>query len=316
MRRHRSRPPGGWRRAGQAARSWCRPLNRRSGTPARVPASMRLSWPRSQRSRTAASAPVGDSPRAERSQTSGIAGVPPPSYRDHSRRRHPRVRSQPMATLHIEHPITDFGTWKAAFDRFAELRERSGVRGHRILQPVDDAHYVVVDLDFQTTGEAEKFLDFLRTTVWSSPENAPALAGAPQTKILEPAGPAAEIAAAVIPAAGVAVTGVITVAKEGVGGERLSEQEPGEQARAEAEAAPVRRGETGVDVAGRGAVDLHLAHVGLDTLIDLVRAGGAGRDVAAGPAVRGRPVDVAHRHAVPRIEEARRAPVGLRLAGR
>ena len=23
-----------------------------------------------------------------------------------------------MATLHIEHPVTDFGTWKAAFDRF------------------------------------------------------------------------------------------------------------------------------------------------------------------------------------------------------
>jgi hypothetical protein len=95
-----------------------------------------------------------------------------------------------MATLHIEHPITDFGTWKAAFDRFAELRERSGVRGHRIQRPVDDAHYVVIDLDFQTTGEAERFLDFLRTAVWTSPENAPALAGAPQTKILEPAGTA------------------------------------------------------------------------------------------------------------------------------
>ena len=95
-----------------------------------------------------------------------------------------------MTTLHIEHPVTDFGTWKAAFDRFAELRDRSGVRGHRILRPVDDARYVVVDLDFQTVVEAEKFLDFLRTTVWSSPENAPALAGTPQTKILEPAGPA------------------------------------------------------------------------------------------------------------------------------
>ena len=78
-----------------------------------------------------------------------------------------------MATLHIEHPITDFGTWKAAFDRFAELREKAGVRGHGIQQPVDDAHYVVIDLDFQTPGEAEKFLDFLRTKVWTSPEKAP-----------------------------------------------------------------------------------------------------------------------------------------------
>jgi hypothetical protein len=91
-----------------------------------------------------------------------------------------------VATLHIEHPVTDFGTWQTAFDRFAEVREKSGVRGHRILRPVDDAHYVVIDLDFPTAGQAEKFLGFLRTTVWASAENAPALAGTPQARILEP----------------------------------------------------------------------------------------------------------------------------------
>jgi hypothetical protein len=95
-----------------------------------------------------------------------------------------------MATLHIEHPVTDFGTWQAAFDRFAQVRAESGVRGHRILRPVDDAHYVVADLDFATAAQAEKFLGFLQTKVWTSPDNAPALAGAPQAKILEPAGPA------------------------------------------------------------------------------------------------------------------------------
>jgi hypothetical protein len=95
-----------------------------------------------------------------------------------------------MATLHIEHPITDFGTWKAAFDRFAEAREKSGVRAHRILRPVDDARYVVVDLEFRTADEAEKFLEFLRATVWSSAQNAPALDGTPQARILEPAGTA------------------------------------------------------------------------------------------------------------------------------
>jgi hypothetical protein len=92
-----------------------------------------------------------------------------------------------MATLHIEHPITDFSTWKAAFDRFAEARAKSGVRGHRILRPVDDACYVVLDLDFQTVAEAEGFLDFLRTRVWTSTVDAPALAGIPQTRILQPA---------------------------------------------------------------------------------------------------------------------------------
>ena len=74
-----------------------------------------------------------------------------------------------------------------SFDRFAAVRERSGVRSHRVSRPVDDARYVVVDLDFQTVGEAEKFLDSLRTTVWNSAQNAPALAGIPQTRIFEPA---------------------------------------------------------------------------------------------------------------------------------
>ena len=91
-----------------------------------------------------------------------------------------------MATLHIEHSITDFGIWKAAFDRFAEARVKSGVRSYRILRPVDDPHYVVVDLDFETVGEAQRFLGFLQTNVWSSTQNAPALGGTPQTRILQP----------------------------------------------------------------------------------------------------------------------------------
>ena len=90
-----------------------------------------------------------------------------------------------MPTLQIEHSITDFDTWKAAFDRFAEVRERSGVRRHLVRRPVDDPAYVVIDLDFSTAAEAEAFRDFLQAKVWSSAENSPALIGTPQTKILE-----------------------------------------------------------------------------------------------------------------------------------
>ena len=91
-----------------------------------------------------------------------------------------------MSTLHIEHPISDFTTWKAAFDRFAGIRQQSGVRSHRIQRPMDDPRYIVVDLDFDDPAEAEAFLEFLQTKVWSSPENSPALAGDPRTAILEP----------------------------------------------------------------------------------------------------------------------------------
>ncbi len=92
-----------------------------------------------------------------------------------------------MATLHIEHRITDFETWSMAFNRFADVRRDAGVRGHRVQRPVDDPAYVVIDLDFDTPDEATAFLAFLRTKVWAIPGNAPALAGTPETMILEPA---------------------------------------------------------------------------------------------------------------------------------
>lgn len=90
-----------------------------------------------------------------------------------------------MHTLHIEHAVTDFDAWSTAFGRFAELRQQSGVRQQRVQRPVDDSAYVIIDLDFDTTSQAEGFLRFLQTKVWSSPGNAPALIGTPQTSILE-----------------------------------------------------------------------------------------------------------------------------------
>lgn len=89
-----------------------------------------------------------------------------------------------MPTLHIEHPISDFDTWSGAFSRFADARRQAGVRSHRVQRPIDDPNYVLVDLDFDTTEAAESFLGFLTTVVWANPENSPALAGTPRTRIL------------------------------------------------------------------------------------------------------------------------------------
>jgi hypothetical protein len=89
--------------------------------------------------------------------------------------------------LHIEHPITDLNVWLAAFDRLAMARVNAGVQAQRVLHPVDDPSYVVVDLDFTTTEEAQRFLAFLHDTVWSSSADSPALAGTPQTKLLQAA---------------------------------------------------------------------------------------------------------------------------------
>jgi hypothetical protein len=90
-----------------------------------------------------------------------------------------------MATLHIEHPITEFGVWSAAYDRFADRRRASGVTHERVSRPVGDERYVIIDLDFAENGQAESFLGFLETQIWSSAQNSPALAGKPRTAILD-----------------------------------------------------------------------------------------------------------------------------------
>lgn len=92
-----------------------------------------------------------------------------------------------MSTLLIEHPISDIATWRAAFDRFAPHRLRAGVLRERILQPVGDPHYVLVDLDFASVDEARRFQTFLETQVWADPASSPALAGTPRARVAVPA---------------------------------------------------------------------------------------------------------------------------------
>ena len=91
-----------------------------------------------------------------------------------------------MATLHIEHPITDLETWLGAFERFAEARASAGVKAQRVHQPVDDDRYIYVELDFETAERAESFKTFLETKIWSSREASPGLDGKPRARILEP----------------------------------------------------------------------------------------------------------------------------------
>ena len=87
-------------------------------------------------------------------------------------------------TLHIEHPISDLESWLSAFARFADARARAGVRAHRVRRPVDDEHYIYIELDFDTVEAAHAFKRFLETTVWTSADASPALAGKPIARVL------------------------------------------------------------------------------------------------------------------------------------
>jgi hypothetical protein len=89
-----------------------------------------------------------------------------------------------MATLHIEHPITDLQAWLGAFTGFEEARRKAGVRAQSVRQPVDDDKYIYITLDFDSVEEAAAFKGFLETRVWASAEASPALDGTPTARVL------------------------------------------------------------------------------------------------------------------------------------
>ena len=89
-----------------------------------------------------------------------------------------------MTILHVEHAISDFDVWKRAFDSDPVQREQSGVRRYRVFRPADDPNYIMLDLEFDSSSEAQSFRAALEG-LWGSGRAAPALVGSPQARILE-----------------------------------------------------------------------------------------------------------------------------------
>jgi hypothetical protein len=94
------------------------------------------------------------------------------------------TKGEIMPTVQFEHPIKDYAMWKAAFDRDPINRRSLGVRRHRVGRPLDDPNYVLGELEFDTTAQAQACCAALRE-LWGSPQAAPALAGTPQLRIIE-----------------------------------------------------------------------------------------------------------------------------------
>ncbi|MEO8193475.1 MAG: hypothetical protein ABI681_06460 [Gemmatimonadales bacterium] len=84
--------------------------------------------------------------------------------------------------LRIEHPVPDFGGWKKAFDSDPARRQASGVRRYRVIRPVDDSKFAIVDLEFESRAEADSFLGKLKG-LWSRVEGS--VMNSPQARIFE-----------------------------------------------------------------------------------------------------------------------------------
>jgi hypothetical protein len=87
-----------------------------------------------------------------------------------------------MFTVRIEHPVSDYETWKTAFDDDPIGRERSGVRRHTVLRSTDDPNHVLIDLEFGSRDEAEAMLVALRA-LWGRVEGE--VISDPRARILE-----------------------------------------------------------------------------------------------------------------------------------
>ena len=71
-----------------------------------------------------------------------------------------------MPLLRIEHRVPDYEGWKQAFDSDPADRKGSGVKRFSIMRSIDDPLHVMIDLEFDTAGEAEALLASMRQ-IWN-----------------------------------------------------------------------------------------------------------------------------------------------------
>jgi hypothetical protein len=73
-----------------------------------------------------------------------------------------------MPVVRIEHSVPSFDKWKQAFDRDPADRKGSGVRRYQILRLQNEPNYVMIDLEFDNTAEAEAFVQKMQR-IWEGP---------------------------------------------------------------------------------------------------------------------------------------------------
>ncbi len=67
-----------------------------------------------------------------------------------------------MIRMFVRHPVTDFATWKHAYDAFDTERKGMGVIGDAVFQAADNPNDVTAWHDFQTLDAAQGFVSSAR----------------------------------------------------------------------------------------------------------------------------------------------------------
>lgn len=87
-----------------------------------------------------------------------------------------------MIVLQIEHRVPNFAGWKQAFDSDPVGREKMSVRRYRILRPVNEANFAIIELEFDTVPQAEALLAAMQV-VWARVQGS--IIEAPSARIVE-----------------------------------------------------------------------------------------------------------------------------------
>ena len=64
-----------------------------------------------------------------------------------------------MATLLVDHEVTDYNAWRTVYDSVDGVRARSGVTSQRVLQDTANPNHVVVEHVFPDAAAAGAFLE-------------------------------------------------------------------------------------------------------------------------------------------------------------
>ena len=76
-----------------------------------------------------------------------------------------------MPIVRIEHLVPSFDRWKQVFDSDPADRKGAGVRRYQVFRLQDDPNYVMIDLEFDSTPEAEAFVETMKR-IWGGPGKA------------------------------------------------------------------------------------------------------------------------------------------------
>ena len=62
-----------------------------------------------------------------------------------------------MTTMFVRHTVTDYKTWRKAYDDFAPFQRANGVMAHAVYQAADNPNDITVTHDFTTMEAARAF---------------------------------------------------------------------------------------------------------------------------------------------------------------